>query len=356
MGGNGESCSTAITLTYFTAASNDGYVLVEWETATEIDNAGFNVWRSEAVEGEYVKLNETLIPAQGDTTTGAYYSFTDTAVTGGVTYYYKLEDVDISGCSTFHGPASVVLKPRFTLSLDAGINLISVPLNPGEPWTLNDLADVIGRDNLDMIIYLKNGRFVGYKPDLTDDLSANMPIAGDEAYIVLIKSPAEVTFTGEAWDGEVSLSKRFDTMAVPVNPGPWRLSDLASYIGPNLSSIIWYDRAVGRFVRYSSAAPEISDTIIRGGQGYLVSMTEPADLIFEGKAWMNTPATLASTPALIANNLNATPLMIIEGTVLRKDTGQKLNDIKVTVRNLSTGSITTTDTNSIASNVGIEPS
>jgi len=65
---------------------------------------------------------------------------------------------------------------------------------------------------------------------------------------------------------------------------------------------------------------------------------------------------LASTPALIANNLNATPLMTIEGTVLRKDTGQKLNDIKVTVRNLSTGSITTTDTNSIASNVGIEPS
>ena len=84
---------------------------------------------------------------------------------------------------------------------------------------LSDLADFIGRDNLDMIIYLKNGRFVGYEPDSTDDLSANVPIAGDEAYIVMMKSPAEVTFTGEAWDGEVSLSKRFDTMSVPVNPG-----------------------------------------------------------------------------------------------------------------------------------------
>jgi hypothetical protein len=37
---------------------------------------------------------------------GASYVYTDADVVKGVTYYYKLEDVDIHGVSTFHGPVS----------------------------------------------------------------------------------------------------------------------------------------------------------------------------------------------------------------------------------------------------------
>jgi hypothetical protein len=47
-----------------------------------------------------------LIPAQGSADTGVSYDYTDTDVVTGVTYYYKLEDVDIHGVSTFHGPVS----------------------------------------------------------------------------------------------------------------------------------------------------------------------------------------------------------------------------------------------------------
>ena len=95
---------TVITLASLTATPHAGYVLVEWETASEIDNYGFNIWRSEAAEGDYVKLNAEIIPAQGGPTTGANYNFRDDAVTNGVTYWYKLEDVDTHGACTFHGP------------------------------------------------------------------------------------------------------------------------------------------------------------------------------------------------------------------------------------------------------------
>ena len=81
-------------------------MLVEWETASEIDNEGFNIWRSQAEDGQYIKLNEAMIPPQGSPITGASYSYIDDTVTNGVTYYYKLEDVDIYGTSTFHGPVS----------------------------------------------------------------------------------------------------------------------------------------------------------------------------------------------------------------------------------------------------------
>jgi hypothetical protein len=112
-GEDGEDCScvdgycdcvTLVALASFTATPYDGYVLVEWETASEIDNEGFNLWRSETRDGQYVQLNAALIPARGGPTLGASYTYEDADVTDGVTYYYKLEDVDTHGTSTFHGP------------------------------------------------------------------------------------------------------------------------------------------------------------------------------------------------------------------------------------------------------------
>jgi hypothetical protein len=87
--------------------------LVEWETASEVDNAGFNLHRATAGDGPYTKLNDALIPAEGDPESGASYTYTDTDVVRGVTYYYMLEDVDIHGVTTLHGPVSARARPRF---------------------------------------------------------------------------------------------------------------------------------------------------------------------------------------------------------------------------------------------------
>jgi hypothetical protein len=97
---------TAIDLLSFTTHPAADHILLSWETGSEVDNAGFNIWRSEVADGPYTKLNDALIPAEGDSESGASYTYTDTDVVKGVTYYYKLEDVDIYGVSTFHGPVS----------------------------------------------------------------------------------------------------------------------------------------------------------------------------------------------------------------------------------------------------------
>ncbi|NIN69877.1 MAG: hypothetical protein GTO63_35390, partial [Anaerolineae bacterium] len=81
---------TAIELSSFTAEAGADSVTLAWETAAEIDNEGFNLWRAEAADGPYTQINPSLIPAQGSPDTGASYEYIDTGVVKGVTYYYKL--------------------------------------------------------------------------------------------------------------------------------------------------------------------------------------------------------------------------------------------------------------------------
>ncbi len=69
---------------------------------------GFNLYRSTSEDGEYIKINDSLIPAQGSSTQGASYEFVDNDVQNRKTYYYKLEDIDFNGTSTMHGPVSAM--------------------------------------------------------------------------------------------------------------------------------------------------------------------------------------------------------------------------------------------------------
>ena len=97
---------TVITLLSFEAkAGDDGSVTLTWETATEVDNAGFNIYRAKRKNGAYTKINDTLISAKGNATSGASYSFDDKPGNG--KFYYKLEDVDSGGVSAMHGPVRV---------------------------------------------------------------------------------------------------------------------------------------------------------------------------------------------------------------------------------------------------------
>jgi hypothetical protein len=105
-----EPSDTLMELASLTATAHNEYVRVEWETLSEIDNAGFNLWRAQGRAEAYAHLNAELIPSRGSPIRGATYAYLDAAVTDGMTYSYKLEEVDILGASTFHGPVSVTIS------------------------------------------------------------------------------------------------------------------------------------------------------------------------------------------------------------------------------------------------------
>ncbi len=91
-----------VDLVSFSAEALEDRVLLKWVTASEIDNAGFHLWRSDAANSTYSRITSTLIPAEGSPSQGASYEYEGSDVEPGRTYYYKLEDLDTDGVSTFH--------------------------------------------------------------------------------------------------------------------------------------------------------------------------------------------------------------------------------------------------------------
>ncbi|MGH7598558.1 MAG: Ig-like domain-containing protein, partial [bacterium] len=78
-------------------------VSLRWSTASETNHAGFNVLRSQSSAGRYEKLNRQLIPPRHD----GQYIFVDDNVEAGGRYFYKLQDVDLQGNVTEHGPVAI---------------------------------------------------------------------------------------------------------------------------------------------------------------------------------------------------------------------------------------------------------
>ena len=99
----------AVTLADFSAVQQGNAVLLTWETNSELNNRGFNLYRGTSAAAPDRQLNETLIPSQSQGNPGGFvYTWEDRAdLVPGTTYFYWVEDVDIYGTATMHGPVSV---------------------------------------------------------------------------------------------------------------------------------------------------------------------------------------------------------------------------------------------------------
>jgi hypothetical protein len=97
---------TSVELSRFEAMSNPYKgIRIEWDTATEKNNAGFRVLRSLSESGPFESLS-----AQIDPNSTRRYAVTDTTAEAGATYYYLLETIDQNGVRQHHGPVQTTLE------------------------------------------------------------------------------------------------------------------------------------------------------------------------------------------------------------------------------------------------------
>ena len=86
-----------VMLSNFSANRTSAGVILTWVTQSELDNAGFNILRSQTQQGPFVKVNPTLISGAGTTAERHTYTWTDTTTKPNAVYYYRIEDVSLSG-------------------------------------------------------------------------------------------------------------------------------------------------------------------------------------------------------------------------------------------------------------------
>ena len=76
---------------------DSGEVVIRWVTESELNNAGFNILRSDTRGGEFTKVNTQLIKGQGTTSERTAYEWKDTTAKPNVAYYYQIQDVSLDG-------------------------------------------------------------------------------------------------------------------------------------------------------------------------------------------------------------------------------------------------------------------
>ncbi|MXV75688.1 leucine-rich repeat domain-containing protein, partial [Candidatus Poribacteria bacterium] len=85
------------TLTHFRAEHTDAGVILKWTTESELDNAGFYIYRSETKNGTFKAVNPTLIQGAGTTSERRTYTWKDTTAKPNTVYYYRIEDISHAG-------------------------------------------------------------------------------------------------------------------------------------------------------------------------------------------------------------------------------------------------------------------
>ena len=103
-----------IQLSSFTAslASASGATL-NWTTLSETNNYGFYVQKSATAKSGFSRINTSIIAGHGTTASKHEYTYTDAAYSASETYY-RLEQVDLDGTSSFSDP----VQPAGVTSVD----------------------------------------------------------------------------------------------------------------------------------------------------------------------------------------------------------------------------------------------
>ncbi len=86
-----------VSLSYFRPTLENGEIVIRWTTESELDNAGFNILRSDSRNGEFKQVNSELVQGAGTTGERNTYKWVDESAKLGVVYYYQIEDVSFAG-------------------------------------------------------------------------------------------------------------------------------------------------------------------------------------------------------------------------------------------------------------------
>ena len=268
-------------------------------------------------------------------------------------------------------PASTATAPEainvemilFEVALNKGLNMISVPLadatvqladgefSENPIVSLSDLFDALGDASLIIYYDTTEKRFQSYTADTVKGSPVDIKIEGDLGLIVNMVEAKNITFKGDAWPGTLDLTEGLNLIGLPIDAGVGNVTKLVTQLEDNTDLIISFDTIDYKFVFYNEAVAA-TDIDITGDLGLIVKAKETQSYTLVGQPWSNPPAGSAPAADFVSASASfATPVLVVDGIITHEVTGAALNNLSVTVQNLSTG-ISITDSTGSSSGVG----
>lgn len=70
---------------------------IKWSTASEVENFGYDVFRGDAEEGPFTRLNAQTIAGAGTVDEPRAYVYVDATIEPGKAYWYYVESISLAG-------------------------------------------------------------------------------------------------------------------------------------------------------------------------------------------------------------------------------------------------------------------
>ncbi len=188
--GDGTQCNNAplpVELISFTAFILEGKVTLNWETATEINNYGFEVERQPIPNPSQREGNNNIwqkigfVQGHGNSNSPKSYSFTDASTPAGKVQY-RLKQIDFDGKYEYSEEVEVFIELQANYSLNQNY---PNPFNPStiiryglpkESFVKITVYDIIGREIAVLVNGLQNAGYHEVTFD-TQSVGGGLPTA-----------------------------------------------------------------------------------------------------------------------------------------------------------------------------------
>ena len=255
--------------------------------------------------------------------------------------------VSVEGNTQAVATLTIETVRMFALSIPAGTHLIHIPLAVnqinGEDAsidTVGDLYNALG-DAVNYIITVgDDGGWKTYLGDLSAGSAADAAIGDDTGLIVVMSDGKTLELVGDALGtdsaSQINIDVGNNLVGLPLKPAAG-LSMISDLLVDGVGAIA-VSKADGLGFHTIRKPGQDGDAPIVGGVGYLVVYigTEATSIPIVGSAWENSGAVSAA-PAVAFDGTH-TPVLYVEGGVMDEfNMLSRIPELRVTVKNLSTG-------------------
>ncbi|NOX37634.1 MAG: T9SS type A sorting domain-containing protein [Calditrichaeota bacterium] len=138
----GPDQALPVVLSMFRAQVTNQSIILIWRTESEINNLGFEVYRRDAPDGDFVRIADYLthpqLQGQGNSNRPRVYQFEDVRVIPGQRYAYRIADVSLTGERHFSDTLEVLFRPgTVPIVRQPGVFPTQFRLHPNYPNPFN---------------------------------------------------------------------------------------------------------------------------------------------------------------------------------------------------------------------------